>query len=95
MDEDRCATCDALCRRGSSGRLLQIATAQAHIQSCTRAASPPDPGPDADLATRALAAKRRKSIAGLKLNLPSDTTQKTTLPEHPRSHFARRNSWCP
>lgn len=91
--DGRCATCEALGRRSLSTKLLQVATAQAHIKSCSTAASPSEPTHDLDLATRALAAKRRKSIEGLKLNLPQDIQPKLITTE-PRSPFARRNTWC-
>lgn len=95
MDEGRCATCDALGRRSLSSKLLQVAIAQAHMKTCSHAASPPEQGHDSDLASRALAAKRRKSIAGFRLNLSHDAQLKpppTTEPS--RSHVTRRNTWC-
>ncbi|CAG9796965.1 unnamed protein product [Diatraea saccharalis] len=96
MDEGRCATCDALGRRSLSSKLLQVAIAQAHMKSCSHATGPSSPDQhDSDLATRALAAKRRKSIAGLKLNLTQEAQSKPLFtPERNRSPFARRNTWC-
>ncbi|CAG4983817.1 unnamed protein product [Colias eurytheme] len=91
MDEPRCATCEALGRRSLSSKLLQVATAQAHMKTCSHASSP-DHLHDSDLASRALAAKRRKSIAGLKLNLPPDSSTKP--PVQPRQNSGRRNTWC-
>ncbi|XP_072946638.1 uncharacterized protein [Epargyreus clarus] len=93
MEDGRCATCEALGRRSLSSKLLQVATAQAHMKTCSHAVPSPDQVHDSDLASRALAAKRRKSIAGLKLSLPQDAAPKTTT-EPPRSPFARRNTWC-
>ncbi|CAK1544457.1 unnamed protein product [Leptosia nina] len=83
MDDGRCATCEALGRRSLSSKLLQMATAQAHMKTCSHA-SPAEPSHNSDLASRALAAKRRKSIAGLKLNLPPDPKGGT-----PSSHGLR------
>ncbi|PZC85626.1 hypothetical protein B5X24_HaOG215896 [Helicoverpa armigera] len=94
MEDGRCATCEALGRRSLSTKLLQVATAQAHMKTCSHAASPPEQVHDSDLASRALAAKRRKSIAGFKLNLTVDSQPKSTSTEQPRSPFARRNTWC-
>lgn len=94
MEDGRCATCEALGRRSLSTKLLQVATAQAHMRTCSHAASPPEQVHDSDLASRALAAKRRKSIAGFKLNLLIDSQPKSTTTEQPRSPFARRNTWC-
>ncbi|KAH9631560.1 hypothetical protein HF086_004721 [Spodoptera exigua] len=94
MEDGRCATCEALGRRNLSTKLLQVATAQAHMKTCSHAASPPEQVHDTDLASRALAAKRRKSIAGFKLNLTVDSQPKSTSNEQPRSPFARRNTWC-
>lgn len=94
MEDGRCATCEALGRRNLSTKLLQVATAQAHMKTCSHAASPPEQVHDSDLASRALAAKRRKSIAGFKLNLTVDSQPKSTSSEQPRSPFARRNTWC-
>ncbi|CAB3239697.1 unnamed protein product [Arctia plantaginis] len=95
MEDARCATCEALGRRSLSSKLLQVATAQAHMRTCSHA-SPPEQVHDSDLASRALAAKRRKSIAGFKLNLTIDShpTSKSTTTEQPRLPFARRNTWC-
>ncbi|KAJ2940631.1 hypothetical protein O0L34_g14738 [Tuta absoluta] len=92
MEDGRCATCEALGRRSLSSKLLQVATAQAHLKTCPNIVSPPDH--DADLASRALAAKRRKSIAGLKLNLLQDVQSRPTTTEAPRSLSTRRNTWC-
>ncbi|KPI91786.1 hypothetical protein RR46_15290 [Papilio xuthus] len=94
MEDGRCATCEALGRRSLSSKLLQVATAQAHIRTCSHSSSPPENKHSSDLAARALAAKRRKSIAGFKLNLPQDTAPKSTPVDTPRSTFARRNTWC-
>lgn len=96
MEDGRCATCEALGRRSLSTKLLQVATAQAHLKTCSHATSPPEQVHDSDLASRALAAKRRKSIASFKLNLTVDTQPKltSTETEQPRSPFARRNTWC-
>ncbi|CAH0405636.1 unnamed protein product [Chilo suppressalis] len=96
MDEGRCATCDALGRRSLSSKLLQVAIAQAHMKSCSHAAGASSPEQhDTDLATRALAAKRRKSIAGFKLNLSQEAQPKPPITvEQNRSPFARRNTWC-
>lgn len=100
MEEERCATCAALGRRSLSTKLLQVATTQAHMRTCSHASSP-ERSHDGDLATRALAAKRRKSIAGFKLNFSAeaqsvDSPAKLTVPEErqSRSHAARRNTWC-
>ncbi|XP_047520393.1 TSC22 domain family protein 2-like isoform X3 [Pieris napi] len=90
MDDGRCATCEALGRRSLSSKLLQVATAQAHMKVCSHA-SPAEQHQGSDLASRALAAKRRKSIAGFKLNLP-EATPKT--PVQPRQNSGRRNTWC-
>ncbi|VVC91158.1 unnamed protein product [Leptidea sinapis] len=94
MEDTRCATCEALGRRSLSSKLLQVATAQAHLRTCNHAVPTPDQLHGSDLATRALAAKRRKSIAGLKLNLSSDSAPRSAVPEKTRSNAARRNTWC-
>lgn len=94
MEDGRCAMCEALGRRSLASKLLQVATAQAHMRTCSHGASPPEPSRGSDLASRALAAKRRKSIAGLKLQLLPDAQPKPTTSEQPRSAFARRNTWC-
>lgn len=94
MDERRCATCDALGRRSLSSKLLQVATAQAHMRTCSHVTSSSEHAQQSDLASRALAAKRRKSIAGFKLSLQPDTNQKTTPVEQTRSNCTRRNTWC-
>lgn len=100
MEEGRCATCEALGRRSLSTKLLQVATTQAHIRTCSHASSP-ESSLEGDLATRALAAKRRKSIAGFKLNFstephPIEPPPKPTATQdrQPRSLAARRNTWC-
>lgn len=92
--DGRCATCEALGRRSLSSKLLQVATAQAHLKTCSTTASSSEPTHDLDLASRALAAKRRKSIGGLKVNLPPELQPKPTTATEPRSPFARRNTWC-
>ncbi|CAH2050025.1 unnamed protein product, partial [Iphiclides podalirius] len=95
MEDGRCATCEALGRRSLTSKLLQVATAQAHIRTCSHGPSPPEQMVHgSDLAARALAAKRRKSIAGFKLNLPQDTAPRSPAANTPRSTFARRNTWC-
>lgn len=94
MEDGKCPTCEALGRRSLSSKLLQVATAQAHLRTCSSAATTPEQAHDTDLASRALAAKRRKSIAGLKLSLPTDVQPKTTTAEQSRSPFGRRNTWC-
>ncbi|CAH2102884.1 unnamed protein product [Euphydryas editha] len=93
MEEKRCATCEALGRRSLSSKLVQVATAQAHIKTCSHASSSSEHVDGSDLASRALAAKRRKSIAGFKLNLPPETNQRTSVtPTRPTC--TRRNTWC-
>ncbi|XP_045775409.1 uncharacterized protein LOC123874206 [Maniola jurtina] len=96
MEDKRCATCEALGRRSLSSKLLQVAMAQAHMKTCSHHAPPvgADHVHDSDLASRALAAKRRKSIAGLKLSLPPEMYQKTSSSEQVRSNNTRRNTWC-
>lgn len=103
MEDRRCATCEALGRRSLSSKLLHAATAQAHMKTCAQsraipAAIPADVGMDrahdSDLASRALAAKRRKSIASIKLSLQPDTSQKASSTERARSNCTRRNTWC-
>lgn len=91
MDEGRCPTCEALGRRSLSTKLLQVATTQAHVRTCAGAGSQPE---ESDLASRALAAKRRKSIAVPKFTLPSESMPRQIVAEQPRSPFARRNTWC-
>lgn len=93
MEEGRCATCDALGRRSLSTKLLQVAIAQAHMKTCSHASSP-EQGHDSDLASRALAAKRRKSIAGFRLNLSQEAQPKQPPATDSRTGFARRNTWC-
>lgn len=99
MEDRRCATCEALGRRSLSSKLLQAATAQAHMKTCAQSrAILGDVGldriPDSDLASRALAAKRRKSIASIKLSLQPDASQKPSTTERARSNCTRRNTWC-
>ncbi|XP_028028420.1 TSC22 domain family protein 2-like isoform X1 [Bombyx mandarina] len=94
MEDGRCAMCEALGRRNVANKLLQMATAQAHMRTCSHATTPPESMHNADLASRALAAKRRKSIAGFKLNLTTESQPKPAPTEPPRSPFARRNTWC-
>lgn len=95
MEDRRCATCDALGRRSLSSKLLQVATAQAHMRTCSHGTTSTDTiTQQSDLASRALAAKRRKSIAGFKLSLPPDNNQKASSTEQTRSNCTRRNTWC-
>ncbi|CAG9581106.1 unnamed protein product [Danaus chrysippus] len=94
MEDRRCATCEALGRRSLTSKLLQVATAQAHMKTCTHFTPTTGHVHDTDLASRALAAKRRKSIAGFKLSLSSDTNPKTAPATTNKGNCTRRNTWC-